>query len=109
MITNNQVLVVKVKNTTDEIRQNALAQFLVHRIEAVTRKDYQVESIITTKYGGGCKAFCQPDGELDNNSPSSILTDKDSLEEFVGLVQELVNEKTSEKEIKDKIVTYLGV
>ena len=41
--------------------------------------------------------FCAPDGELDNNSPSSILTDKDSLEEFVGLVQELINDKNIRK------------
>jgi len=95
-------------DTTDEIRQNALANFGSQN-RAVTRKDYQVRALsLPAKYGGVAKAFCAPDGELDNNSPSSILTDKDSLEEFVGLVQELANEKTSEKEIKDKIVTYLG-
>ena len=35
------------------------------------------------------KAYCAPDGELDNNSPSSILKNPESLNEFAGLVQSM--------------------
>jgi len=95
-------------DTTEEIRQNALANFGTQN-RAVTRKDYQVRALsLPSKYGGIAKAYCAPDGELDNNSPSSILTDKDSLEEFVGLVEQLKNSDSSEKEIKERVVQYLG-
>lgn len=54
------------------------------------------------------KHIVAPDGELDNNSPSSILTDKNSLEEFVGLVEQLKDSDSSQQEIKNRVVKYLG-
>ena len=94
--------------TIDEIRENALANFGSQN-RAVTRKDYQVRALaLPPKFGGIAKAFCAPDGELDNNSPSSILSNPDSLEEFTGLVQGLNDKKLSEQEIKDELVKFLG-
>jgi hypothetical protein len=95
-------------DTSDEIKQNALANFGSQN-RAVTRKDYQVRALsLPAKYGGIAKAYCAPDGELDNNSPASILTDKDSLEEFVGLVDQLKGSDISQQEIKNRVVKYLG-
>jgi len=95
-------------DTSDEIKQNALANFGSQN-RAVTRKDYQVRALsLPAKYGGIAKAYCAPDGELDNNSPASILTDKNSLEEFVGLVEQLKNSDSSQQEIKNRVVKYLG-
>ena len=95
-------------DTSDEIKQNALANFGSQN-RAVTRKDYQVRALsLPAKYGGIAKAYCAPDGELDNNSPSSILTDKNSLEEFVGLVEQLKDSDSSQQEIKNRVVKYLG-
>ena len=75
--------------TIDEIRENALAHFGSQN-RAVTRKDYQVRTLaLPAKYGGVAKAYCAPDGELDNNSPSSILNSPDNLDEFAGLVMSL--------------------
>ena len=52
------------------------------------------------KFGGVAKAYCAPDGELDNNSPTSILSNPDSLQEFTSLVTGLGEKKLSEQEIK---------
>ena len=94
--------------TIDEIRENALAHFGSQN-RAVTRKDYQVRALaLPPKFGGVAKAFCAPDGELDNNSPSSILNNPDSLEEFAGLVQKLnTGEKKNETEIKTELQRFL--
>jgi hypothetical protein len=95
-------------DTSDEIKQNALANFGSQN-RAVTRKDYQVRALsLPAKYGGIAKAYCAPDGELDNNSPASILADNDSLEEFVGLVEQLKGSDISQQEIKNRVVKYLG-
>ena len=92
----------------DEIRENSLAMFGSQN-RAVTRKDYQVRALsLPSKYGGIAKAYCAPDGELDNNSPSSILSNPDSLEEFAGLVQSLNKSNSSEQDIKDEIRRFLG-
>ena len=56
---------------------------------------------LPAKYGGIAKAYCAPDGELDNNSPQSILANPDSLEEFTGLVTDLKNRNLTEDEIKE--------
>ncbi len=94
--------------TIDEIRENALAHFGSQN-RAVTRKDYQVRALaLPPKFGGVAKAFCAPDGELDNNSPSSILNNPDSLEEFAGLVQKLnTGERKNETEIKTELQRFL--
>jgi len=94
--------------TIDEIRENALAHFGSQN-RAVTRKDYQVRALaLPPKFGGVAKAYCAPDGELDNNSPSSILNNPDSLEEFAGLVQKLNSgDKKTEQEIKTELQRFL--
>jgi hypothetical protein len=97
--------------TIEEIRENALATFGSQN-RAVTRKDYQVRALsLPPKYGGVAKAYCAPDGELDNNSPSSILTNPDHLQEFTDLVKSFVdkpdNQEPSEQEIKDQIRKFL--
>ena len=95
------------EETIDEIRENALANFGSQN-RAVTRKDYQVRALsLPSKYGGIAKAFCAPDGELDNNSPSSILNNPNSLEEFAGLVQTLGEKKLTEQQIKDELRNFL--
>ena len=91
--------------TIDEIRENALANFSSQN-RAVTRKDYQIRALsLPPKYGGIAKAYCAPDGELDNNSPSSILANPDTLSEFTQLVQSMQGK--SEMEIKDNVSKFL--
>lgn len=91
--------------TIEEIRENALANFSSQN-RAVTRKDYQVRALsLPAKYGGVAKAYCAPDGELDNNSPSSILANPDTLSEFTQLVQSMQGK--SEMEIKDSVNKFL--
>lgn len=93
--------------TIEEIRENALANFGSQN-RAVTRKDYQVRALsLPAKYGGIAKAYCAPDGELDNNSPSSILNNPDSLKEFTGLVQSLKDRNLTEQEMKDEVSKFL--
>lgn len=93
--------------TLDEIRENALANFGSQN-RAVTRKDYQVRALsLPPKYGGIAKAYCAPDGELDNNSPSSILSNPNTLQEFTDLVTSLKERELSEQEIKDEVNTFL--
>lgn len=91
--------------TIEEIRENALANFSSQN-RAVTRKDYQVRALsLPAKYGGIAKAYCAPDGELDNNSPASILANPDTLSEFTQLVQSMQGK--SEMEIKDSVNKFL--
>lgn len=94
--------------TVEEIRQNALANFSSQN-RAVTRKDYQVRALsLPTKYGGIAKAFCSQDGELDNNSPSSILSNPNSLQQFTDLVSSLKDRNLNENEIKKEVETFLS-
>jgi len=93
--------------TIDEIRENALANFSSQN-RAVTRKDYQVRALaMPAKYGGIAKAYVAPDGELDNNSPSSILNTPDVLNEFAGIVSDLGSRNLSETEIKSELQKFL--
>ena len=93
--------------TIDEIRENALANFSSQN-RAVTRKDYQVRTLaMPAKYGGIAKAYVAPDGELDNNSPSSILNTPDVLNEFAGIVTDLGSKNLSETEIKSELQRFL--
>ena len=93
--------------TIDEIRENALANFSSQN-RAVTRKDYQVRALaMPAKYGGIAKAYVAPDGELDNNSPSSILNTPDVLNEFAGIVSDLGSKNLSETEIKSELQRFL--
>ncbi len=95
------------EETIDEIRENSLGNFSSQN-RAVTRKDYQVRALsLPSKFGGIAKAYCAPDGELDNNSPASILNNPNSLEEFAGLVQSLGEKKLTEQQIKDELKNFL--
>tara|TARA_B110000483_G_scaffold237061_1_gene311204 strand:+ start:477 stop:2522 length:2046 start_codon:yes stop_codon:yes gene_type:complete len=95
------------QETINEIRENALATFGSQN-RAVTRKDYQVRALaLPAKYGGVAKAYCAPDGELDNNSPASILNSPDTLDEFAGLVQKIAADGKTETEIKSELQRFL--
>lgn len=93
----------------EEIRQNALANFGSQN-RAVTRKDYQVRALsLPAKYGGIAKVYCAPDGELDNNSPASILSNPNTLQQFTELVISLKEkEGITEQEIKKQVDTFLS-
>jgi len=95
--------------TIDEIRENSLANFGSQN-RAVTRKDYQVRALsLPAKYGGIAKVYCAPDGELDNNSPSSILTNPNTLQQFTELVISLKEkEGITEQEIQTQVNTFLS-
>lgn len=95
------------EETIDEIRENALANF-GSQGRAVTRKDYQVRALaLPPKYGGIAKAYCSPDGQLDNNSPGSLLKDTDSIEELVGLVNTVKDKNLSDAETRDEVKKLL--
>jgi hypothetical protein len=91
----------------EEIRENALANFGSQN-RAVTRKDYQVRTLsLPAKYGGVAKAYCAPDGELDNNSPASILANPDALDQFTALVTDLKNKNLTAIQIKQEVEKFL--
>lgn len=93
--------------TLEEIRQNAIANFGSQN-RAVTRKDYQVRALsLPSRYGGVAKVYCAPDGELDNNSPASILSNPNSLQEFTDLITSLKERDLNEDEIKKEVNTFL--
>lgn len=98
-------------DSVEEIRENALANFGSQN-RAVTRKDYQVRALsMPAKYGGVAKAYVAPDGELDNNSPGSILASPDSLQEFTDIVMSFVEkpdeEEPNEENVKAEIKKFL--
>ena len=83
--------------TIEEIRENALANFNSQN-RAVTAKDYQVRVLsMPAKYGAVTKAFATADGNLDNNSPASILASPNRLQEFVDIVMNFVNKPDSQE------------
>ena len=101
----------KEADTIEEIRENALANFGSQN-RAVTRKDYQVRALsMPSKYGGVAKAYVAPDGELDNNSPGSILASPDNLQEFTDIVMSFVDkpdaEEPNEENVKAEIKKFL--
>ena len=94
--------------TINEIRQNALAYFGSQN-RAVTRNDYQVRALsLPSKYGSIAKVYCAPDGELDNNSPSSILSNPNSLQQFVDIISSLKESNASEDDIKKEVNNFLS-
>ena len=54
------------------------------------------------------KHIAAPDGQLDNNSPSSILSSPESLDEFAGLVLDLQDKDLTETQLKSELQNYLG-
>ena len=95
--------------TLEEIRQNAIANFGSQN-RAVTSKDYQVRALsMPPKFGNITKAFCAADGQLDDNSPGSILASPTALNEFSKLVQDLqADGKNTDKQIKEQVSKFLS-
>jgi len=90
----------------EEIRQNALGSFGSQN-RAVTRQDYVVRALsMPERYGSIAKVYVSPDGEIDNNSPSSILSNPKYITEFVGLVDGLKDKPASE--VQKELVKYLS-
>jgi hypothetical protein len=90
----------------EEIRQNALAMFGSQN-RAVTKQDYMVRALsMSERYGSVAKVYVSPDGEVDNNSPSSILASPNNIAEFVGVVEGLQGKTKSE--IQTELVKYLS-
>ena len=89
----------------EEIRQNALAMFGSQN-RAVTRQDYVVRALsMPERYGSIAKVYVSPDGEIDNNSPSSILASPQNIAEFVGIVEGMKDK--NKVEIQKELVKYL--
>jgi len=73
----------------EEIRQNALAMFGSQN-RAVTKEDYVVRALsMPERYGSVTKVYVSPDGEIDNNSPSSILANPKNITEFTNLIDSI--------------------
>jgi hypothetical protein len=89
----------------EEIRQNALATFGSQN-RAVTRQDYIVRALsMPERYGSVAKVYVSPDGEVDNNSPASILANPQNIAEFTNLIDGLKN--SSKQDIQKELVKYL--
>jgi hypothetical protein len=89
----------------EEIRQNALATFGSQN-RVVTRQDYIVRALsMPERYGSVAKVYVSPDGEIDNNSPASILASPQNIAEFVGVVEGLQGK--AKQDIQKELVKYL--
>jgi len=93
----------------EEIRQNALATFGSQN-RAVTRQDYIVRALsMPERYGSVAKVYVSPDGEVDVNSPASILSNPKNITEFttefIGVVEGLKDK--SKTEIQNELTKYL--
>jgi hypothetical protein len=90
----------------EEIRQNALAMFGSQN-RAVTKQDYAVRAMsMPERYGSVAKVYVSQDGEIDNNSPSSILANPNTLSQFADLVDSLKN--SSKNDIQKELVKFLS-
>jgi hypothetical protein len=90
----------------EEIRQNALATFGSQN-RAVTKQDYIVRALsLPERYGSVAKVYVSQDGEIDNNSPASILANPSSIAEFTNLVDGFKD--MSKVEIQKELVKYLS-
>jgi len=90
----------------EEIRQNALAMFGSQN-RAVTKQDYVVRAVsMPERYGSVAKVYVSQDGEIDNNSPASILSNPDTLAEFTNLVDSMkgMNKADIQKELTKFLV-----
>jgi hypothetical protein len=89
----------------EEIRQNALAMFGSQN-RAVTRQDYIVRALsMPERYGSIAKVYVSPDGEVDVNSPSSILSNPKNIVEFTGVIEGLKDK--SKADIQKELIKYL--
>jgi hypothetical protein len=89
----------------EEIRNNSLAHFSTQN-RVVTTRDYEVRSLaLPPRFGSVAKAFAVADGNLDNNSPASLLASPSNLQELSDIVMGIINnEDLQEDEITDEIV-----
>jgi hypothetical protein len=95
----------KTGESIEEIRQNALANFGSQN-RAVTRQDYMVRALsMPERYGSVAKVYVSPDGEIDNNSPASILSSPQNIVEFTNLVDSLKG--SSKSDIQKQLTKYL--
>ncbi len=89
----------------EEIRQNAIAMFGSQN-RAVTKQDYMIRALsMPERYGSIAKVYVSPDGEIDNNSPASILANPQNIAEFTNLVDGLKG--SSKSDIQKELVKYL--
>jgi len=89
----------------EEIRQNALATFGSQN-RAVTQQDYIVRALsMPERYGSVAKVYVSADGELDNNSPASILASPKNIAEFTSLVESLKG--MTPQQTQTELVKYL--
>jgi hypothetical protein len=89
----------------EEIRQNALATFGSQN-RAVTKQDYIVRALsMPERYGSVAKVYVSQDGEIDNNSPASILASPQSISEFTNIVEGLKDK--SKADIQRELLKYL--
>jgi hypothetical protein len=89
----------------EEIRQNALGSFGSQN-RAVTRQDYIVRALsMPERYGSIAKVYVSPDGEVDVNSPSSILSNPKNIVEFTGVIEGLKDK--SKADIQKELIKYL--
>jgi hypothetical protein len=89
----------------EEIRQNALATFGSQN-RAVTKQDYIVRAMsMPERYGSIAKVYVSQDGEIDNNSPASILANPKNITEFANLVESIKG--LSKQDIQKELVKYL--
>jgi len=89
----------------EEIRQNALATFGSQN-RAVTKEDYVVRAMsMPERYGSVAKVYVSPDGEIDNNSPASILANPKNITEFTNLVDSIKG--LSKQDIQKELIKYL--
>jgi hypothetical protein len=89
----------------EEIRNNALAHFSTQN-RAVTTKDYEVRILsLPSRFGSVAKVFAVADGNLDNNSPSSILASPSNLNELTDIVLGIINnEELEDGEVTEAVV-----
>ena len=91
--------------TIEEIRQNALATFGSQN-RAVTKQDYIVRALsMPERYGSVAKVYVSQDGEIDNNSPASILANPNNIAEFTNLVDGMKG--LSKTDIQKELVKFL--
>jgi hypothetical protein len=58
------------------------------------------------RYGSVAKVYVSPDGEIDNNSPSSILASPQNITEFANLVDSIKG--LPKQDIQKELVKYLS-
>lgn len=91
--------------TVEEIRQNALGVYGSQN-RAVTRQDYIVRALsMPERYGSIAKVHVSADGEVDNNSPASVLSSPNNLLEFVNLVDSIKD--FSKEELQSELQKFI--